>query len=76
MTKLLDDVIARVRALPASDQDDIAALLAEVVDNRESVPPLTDEQLEQVRRAQEAVRRGEIATDEEMDELWRRFGLA
>jgi hypothetical protein len=75
MTKLLDEVIARVRALPVRDQDDIAVFLAEVVHNRESVPPLTDEQLEEVRRTQEAVRRGEVATDDEMDQLWRRFGL-
>ena len=76
MTKLLDEVIARVRALPVRDQDDIAVFLAEVVHNRESVPPLTDEQLEEVRRTQEAVRRGEVATDDEMDQLWRRFGLS
>jgi uncharacterized protein YbjT (DUF2867 family) len=76
MTKMLDKIIARVRALPDADQDDIAEVLAAVLDNRESVPPLTDEQVEEVKRTQEAVRRGEIATDEEMDELWRRFGLA
>jgi uncharacterized protein YpuA (DUF1002 family) len=76
MTKLLDEVVARVRTLPVDDQDDIAAFLAEVLHNRENVPPLTDEQVEEVRRTQEAARRGEFATDEEMDELWRRFGLA
>ena len=75
MTKLLDEVIARVRALPEEDQDDIAEVLAAVLDNRESVPPLTDEQVEAVKRSQEAVRRGEVASNEEMNELWRRFGL-
>jgi hypothetical protein len=76
MTKLLDEVIAKMRALPAEAQDDIAELLAAVLHNREGVLPLTDEQVEEVRRTQEAVRRGDVATDEEMDELWRRFGLA
>ena len=74
MTKL-NEVIARVRALPEQDRDDIAAVLAAILDNRDRVPPLTDEQVEAVRRSQEAVRRGEIASDEEMNALWHRFGL-
>ena len=74
MTKLTE-VIARVRALPEQDRDDIAAVLAAILDNRDRVPPLTDEQVVAVRRSQEAVRRGEIASDEEMNALWRRFGL-
>ncbi|MFL5121481.1 MAG: hypothetical protein ACJ8C8_13595 [Microvirga sp.] len=74
MTKL-NEVIARVRALPEQDRDDIAAVLAAILDNRDRVPPLTDEQIEAVRRSQEAVRHGEIASDEEMNALWRRFGL-
>lgn len=76
MTKLLDEVIEKVRALPEEDQDQIAEVLAAVLHGNESVPPLTDEQVEAVKRTQEAVRRGEVASDEEMDELWRRFGLA
>ncbi|HEX8168312.1 MAG TPA: hypothetical protein VF601_21310 [Beijerinckiaceae bacterium] len=76
MTKLLDEVIAKVRALPKEDQDQIAEVLAAVLHGNEHVPPLTDEQVETVRRTQDAVRRGEISSDEEMDELWRRFGLA
>jgi alkylhydroperoxidase family enzyme len=74
MTKL-NEVIARVRSLSQEDQDDIAAVLAAILNNRDSVPPLTDEQVEAVRRSQEAVRRGETASDEEMNALWRRFGL-
>jgi hypothetical protein len=74
MTKL-NEVIARVRALPEQDRDDIAAVLAAILDNRDRVRPLTDEQVEAVRRSQEAVRRGEIASDEEMNALWHLFGL-
>ncbi len=74
MTKL-DEVIARLRALPEEDQDDIVEVLTAILDNRDGVPPLTDEQVEAVRRSQEAVRRGEIASDGEMSALWRRFGL-
>jgi hypothetical protein len=76
MTKLLDQVLARVRALPEEEQDQIAELVAAVLHHGETASPLTDEQVEEVKRTQEAVRRGEVATDEEMDELWRRFGLA
>jgi uncharacterized protein YpuA (DUF1002 family) len=76
MTKLLDQVLARLRALPEQEQDEIAELVAAVLHNKETASPLTDEQVDEVKRTQAAVRRGEVATDEEMDELWRRFGLA
>jgi hypothetical protein len=76
MTKLLDQVLAKVRALPEEEQDQIAELVAAVLQHGDTASPLTDEQVEEVKRTQEAVRRGEVATDEEMDELWRRFGLA
>lgn len=76
MTKLLDEMIAKVRTLPEEEQDQIAEVLAAVLHQNETVSPLTDDEVELVKRTQEAVRRGEVATDEEMDELWRRFGLA
>lgn len=75
MTELLDEAIEKVRALSADDQDRVAEVLLAVVEESGNSYRLTDEQVEAVRRAQEAARRGEIATDEEMNELWRRFGL-
>jgi hypothetical protein len=76
MTRRLDEAIEKVRALPADDQDRLADVLLAVVEESGSNYRLTDEQIAAIERAQESARRGDFATDEEMDELWRRFGLA
>ncbi len=76
MTKLLDEAVEKVRALSADDQNCVAEVLLAVVEERGNTYRLTDEQVEGVKAAQAAARRGEFATDEAMDELWRRFGLA
>jgi hypothetical protein len=76
MTKRLDQAIARIRTLPDKDQDQLAEVLFAVLQAEHGGPELTDEELETVRRTQESVRGGDLATDHEMDEVWRRFGLA
>jgi hypothetical protein len=76
MSKRFDEVIQKVRALPEHDQEQVAEVLMAVLETHDRVAPLSDDDLETVKRTQEAVRRGEVATDQEMDELWRRFGLA
>ena len=76
MTKLLDEAIERVRALPEDDQDQVAEVLMAVLRKEDEAYRLTDEQLRTVRRTQEAVRRGEVASEDEVRELWGRFGLA
>lgn len=79
MTKLLDEAIAEIRKLPDAEQDRAAALLlalaqdpdqAEAADYR-----LTPEQVEQVRLGLEQAARGEFVPDEQVEEMWRRFGL-
>jgi dihydrodipicolinate synthase/N-acetylneuraminate lyase len=75
MTKRLDEAIAKVRALPEDHQDQVADVLFAVLQTGDA-PDLTDEELETVRQSREAIRRGDVATDEEMEEVWRRFGLA
>ena len=76
MTKLLDEAIERARALPEADQDQVAEVLMAVVQKSRAACRLTEEQAETVRRTQDAVRQGAIASDDDMDALWRRFGLA
>ncbi len=76
MTKLLDEAIERARALPEADQDQVAEVLMAVVQKSRAAYRLTDEQAETVQRTQDAVRQGAIATEDDMDALWRRFGLA
>jgi len=75
MTKLLEEAIAKVRALPESHQDIAANFLLSFANPNAHHYQLTDEQVAEVERAKLEVRAGKIATDAEMDEVWRRFGL-
>jgi predicted transcriptional regulator len=74
MTKLLDEAISRVRALPAKRQNAVAELLLGLAAQSPHLV-LTDEQLADVRLGLEEARNGQFATDEEMSDLWRKFGL-
>ncbi len=75
MTKLLDEAIARVRELSESDQEVAAQFLLSFANPDSDRHQLTDEQLAEVELAKQEVREGKIATDAEMAEVWRRFGL-
>ena len=75
MTKLLEDAIAQARELPEDEQDQIAdALFAHMA---AAEFRLSDNQVEEVRRRQRALLEGKtpLATDEEMDALWKKCGL-
>lgn len=74
MTKLLDEAISRVRNLPARRQDAVAELLLGLTAQSPQLV-LTDEQLADVRLGMEEARNGQFATDEEVSNLWRKFGL-
>ena len=83
MTKLLDEAIAEIRKLPDAEQDRAAALLLALAQERESEQDeaaaadyrLTPEQVAQVRLGLEQAARGEFVPDEQVEEMWRRFGL-
>jgi predicted transcriptional regulator len=75
MTKLLDEAIAKLKALPEQDQDRIADLLLELAAADGADHELTPEQIREVEIAMEQAARGEFASDEEMAEIWRRFDL-
>ena len=75
MTKLLEKAISRARELPEDRQDALAELILDVAEN----PPeslLTDAQWEEVRLALKEADEGKIATQAEVDTLWRRAGLS
>jgi predicted transcriptional regulator len=73
MTKLLDQAIAKVKALPDEDQDAIALTILN--DVAAVTEPLDDETRAAIREGLEQARRGEFVSDEEMTALWRRFDL-
>ena len=75
MTKLLDEAIATVRELPEGDQDLAARFLLAFCNSEAADCQLSDDQVAEVELAKREVRDGKVATDAEMKDVWRRFGL-
>jgi hypothetical protein len=75
MTKLLDKALERVRAWPKDRQDDAARLLL-AMDQRDAEPyRLTPEERAEIDSALGEVERGELASQDEVTALFKRFGL-
>jgi hypothetical protein len=74
MTKLLEQGIMAVQELPAERQDMAGELLLKLAAN-ELQYGLTRQQIEDLKLAIEEADRGEFATDKEMTETWKSFGL-
>jgi phage-related protein len=72
MTKLLEQAIEEVRKLPESEQDEAAELLFALSEIAKGPYQLSEEELAAVEKGLAAAERGEFATDEEMDEFFRR----
>jgi hypothetical protein len=74
MTKLLEQGIQAARELPGERQDLAGELLLTLA---ASVPQysLTSEQIEDLKLSIEEADRGQFATDQEMAETWKKFGL-
>jgi hypothetical protein len=74
MTKLLDQAIAKVRELPEEEQERAAQSLmvfAELA--KQGAHGLTSEERAAIEESKAQVRRGEFATDEEVEAAYRRF---
>jgi hypothetical protein len=77
MTKLLQDVIDRVRRWPEERQDQATQVLLDLEAQQKNRYRLTAEQVREVKRIQQKVRAGNatFATDEEMAAFWKKCGL-
>jgi len=75
MNKLLEDAIETVRDLPDADQEIAAKFLLNFANPDAASYRLTDAQVTEVELAKREVRDGKIASEQEMNSLWRRFGL-
>ena len=73
MTKLLDEVIAKVRQLPEDEQNAVAGALLDYLQSTREVQ-LNDAQLAEVRRRR-AVKNPVKFTLEELDDRLRRRGV-
>ena len=75
MTKLLDKALARVRSWSSDRQDDAARLLL-AMDHRDAKPyKLTPHERDEIDAALAEVERGEIASEEEVAAVFKRFGV-
>jgi predicted transcriptional regulator len=74
MTKLLEKGIEAVRALPDDRQDMAGELLLSIAKNDPQYR-LTTEQLQDVKLSLQEADQGEFATDEEIAESWKKFGV-
>jgi predicted transcriptional regulator len=75
MTKLLEKAIAQARSLPPEEQDTLAAVLLAMTDQETGVVPLDDETHAKIREGLQQARRGEFASNAEVEALWKRFDL-
>jgi hypothetical protein len=74
MTKLLDQAIAKVRELPAEEQERAAeALMLFAQLAKQGVYKLSPEERAAVEESKDQVRRGELATDDEVEAAFARF---
>ena len=60
----------QVQSWPKEDQEELAAVAREIESRRSGVYRLSDEERTAVRAGMDAARRGDFASDEEMDEFY------
>ena len=75
MTKLLERAIAKVRELPAEDQDALAVALLSLAGETTDVVQLDDDTRTAVEEGLAQARRGEFASDEDIAKADARRGL-
>ncbi|HEX2724768.1 MAG TPA: hypothetical protein VHN20_02995 [Beijerinckiaceae bacterium] len=74
MTKLLDQAIAKIRELPDAAQDEAAEILFVLAAKADEPEELDEETRAAIREGLEQAERGELVSDEEMVEFFRRRG--
>jgi predicted transcriptional regulator len=75
MTKVLEDVIEKLRRLPEDRQAYAAEVLEQIVASDGDLFVVPDEHRSAVLEGLEQADRGEFATDQEMAALWKKCGL-
>ena len=72
MTRLLDLAIAEVRKLSALDQDETAEMLLWSIETRSGSLSLDSETIAAIDEGLAQAKRGEFASDAEIEALWKR----
>lgn len=71
MTPGTKALLDQVQSWPQEDQEELAEVAREIESRRTGVYRLSDEERTAVRAGMEDARRGDFASDEEIDELYR-----
>jgi hypothetical protein len=69
------ELLEKTASWPKEDQEELAAVAAEIEARRTGRYTLTDAERIDVSNGLEQVRRGEFASDLEMQSFWKRFGV-
>jgi hypothetical protein len=72
-SKALNAVLERVATWPESAQEELAELVLEIEQGRSGDYQATPEELTAIDEALEAVKRGEIATDAEVEAVFAKY---
>jgi hypothetical protein len=75
MTKLLEQAVETVRALPPETQDDLARVLLQLAGNDQPVIELSAEEEASFDESLAQAARGEFATDEQVRAIWAKHDL-
>jgi hypothetical protein len=73
MIKVLENLIDRVAALPKEAQEEIVRSVVAIEERHTGVYRLDDEERADILTALQEVERGEVATDDEAAEVFRRL---
>jgi|SoiMethySBSTD1v2_1073268.scaffolds.fasta_scaffold03830_4 predicted transcriptional regulator len=75
MTKLLEQVIEKLRKLPEAEQDEAAELLLNLVARRYEPIELDADTRSAVEEGLAQVERGDVVSEDEMEAFFRRLGV-
>ena len=75
MTRLLEQAVETVSALPADVQDEFARVLLRLIGVEQPPIALTPEEDADLAEAEAEVARGEMATDEEVRAMWAKYDI-
>jgi hypothetical protein len=74
MTKVLQDLIERVAALPKEAQEEVVRSVLEIEQRHTGVYTLDDEERADILAALEEVKQGVVASDDEAAAVFKRLG--
>ncbi len=73
--KQINAVLENVRSWPQQDQEELVEIAREIEARRTGIYVMNDEERAAVREGLDQARRGEFVPDDEMDALWKKYGV-